>query len=144
MNELYISAPYFTDQEAARIRSALVDHEIKPEVTDIVEEDNPDTSVGSDSTNSSPSVQEAIQTQLSTFFDKRRASGDARPCGPHDMVPIYGGVFGMKKEELRDEKFLARLRRSGLGDFLKREADEYGKDGSKGLKNDKRKKGEVG
>ena len=31
------------------------------------------------------------------------------------MFPIYGGIFGITKEEVNDERFLARLRRSGLG-----------------------------
>lgn len=60
------------------------------------------------------SIEEAIKSCLQNFFEKRRASGDARPCGPHDMGPIYTAVFGISKEELKDEKFLSRLRRAGL------------------------------
>ncbi|KAK8043609.1 hypothetical protein PG993_006039 [Apiospora rasikravindrae] len=45
---------------------------------------------------------------------KRKASGDARSCGPHDLAPIYEAVFGIEKEEVQDEKFLSRLRRQGL------------------------------
>ena len=51
---------------------------------------------------------------MENFFEKRRASGDARPCGPHDMGSIYLAVFGVSKEELKDDKFLSRLRRAGL------------------------------
>ena len=87
-DSLYISEPYFTENEATRIRSALV----TPTV----------------------SVQDAIQQGLSNFFDKRRASGDARPCGPHDMVPVYCSVLDIRKDDLKDENFLSRLRRSGL------------------------------
>lgn len=61
-------------------------------------------------------MEEAIHERLTDFFDKRRASGDARPCGPHDMVPIYATVFGIPKEQLSDERFLGHLRRSGLGE----------------------------
>ncbi|TVY88277.1 hypothetical protein LAWI1_G004452 [Lachnellula willkommii] len=60
-------------------------------------------------------IEEAITSCLENFFGKRRASGDARPCGPHDMGPIYREVFGVSKDDLRDEKFLSRLRRLGLG-----------------------------
>ncbi len=34
------------------------------------------------------------------------------------MVPIYGRVFGIENGELKDERFLSRLRRSGLGDSV--------------------------
>lgn len=61
-------------------------------------------------------VEQALYYKLANFLDKRKASGDARPCGPHDMVPIYSTIFGVTKEELRDERFLGRLRRSGVGD----------------------------
>lgn len=65
-------------------------------------------------------LEQAIHNRLANFFDKRGASGDSRPCGPHDMVPIYMSVFGIGKEELRDERFLGRLRRSGLGGSVSR------------------------
>lgn len=60
-------------------------------------------------------VEEAITSCLQNFFAKRRASGDARPCGPHDMGPVYKAVFGITTAELKEEKFLSRLRRTGLG-----------------------------
>ena len=95
-NELYISDPYFTETESNRILCSLT----------LVDE----TQI---------TVQDAIHQKLETFFEKRRASGDARPCGPHDMIPVYMNVFGIEKGELEDERFLSRLRRSGLGDFKK-------------------------
>lgn len=57
------------------------------------------------------------------------------------MVPIYGSVFGIQKEELKDERFLGRLRRSGLGDSRSTEetaakGDEKSHD--KGRKNGKK------
>lgn len=66
-------------------------------------------------------MEEAIHERLVGFFDKRRASGDSRPCGPHDMAPIYEKVFNIEPSELRNEHFLSRLRRSGLGESLSKE-----------------------
>lgn len=60
---LYISAPYFTPGEAAIVKAALVDRHL------------------------ATTVEDKITSDLATFFEKRRASGDSRPCGPHDMVP---------------------------------------------------------
>jgi hypothetical protein len=60
-------------------------------------------------------IREAINSFFQNFLKKRKASGDARPCGAHDMVPFYKVVFGITTEELKNEKFLSRLRRSGLG-----------------------------
>lgn len=65
-------------------------------------------------------VEGAIKERLAGFFDKRRASGDSRPCGPHDMAPICEKVFNIEPSELRDERFLSRLRRPRLGDLVKK------------------------
>lgn len=59
-------------------------------------------------------VEDAIQSRLAGFLGKRKASVDARPCGPHDLGSIYLSVFGISKGDLKDERFLARLRRSSL------------------------------
>ena len=85
---LYISTPYFSDEEAAIVKGA----EVTPGIT----------------------VEQAITTNLESFFEKRKASGDCRPCGPHDMVPVYLSCFGVDKAEIEDEKFVSRVRRSGL------------------------------
>lgn len=127
-NELYISEPYFTDSEAIRIRTAIVDgvlgngDEAIDAATNVTAEaEKGDTGLSmSDSTsalNTDATVEEVIHTRLSNFFDKRKASGDARPCGPHDMLPIYLSVFNVGMGELKDDRFLGRLRRSGLDDF---------------------------
>lgn len=96
-NELYISAPYFSEAEAIQILSTRVE-----------------TSTPSDENSVAPSpkiltasIQDTIHQRLANFFDKRKASGDSRPCGPHDMLPIYLEVFKLQKEDLKDEKFLA-------------------------------------
>lgn len=131
-DELYISAPYFTADEAALIKSTQVppptlheipefeqfDHEqIHNEQDTILEE----TTVEENGSSSLVTIEYAIKGCLKHFFDKRRASGDARPCGPHDMGPIYLTIFGVSKEELKDEKFLSRLRRAGLPQLDKEE-----------------------
>jgi hypothetical protein len=67
------------------------------------------------------SIEAAIKSCLQNFFEKRRASGNARPCGPHDLGPIYQAVFGITKEDLKNEKFLSRLRRTGLGQSKEKE-----------------------
>jgi hypothetical protein len=72
-------------------------------------------------------VEEAITSCLRNFFAKRRASGDARPCGPHDMAPIYKAVFQITTKDLRNEKFLSRLRRTGLGQSNENAVDEEDK-----------------
>lgn len=113
-HELYISTPYFMESEALKIRTALMDNTIEAAAT----EDQSASTVQdcSSSCFKKPTVEEAIHNRLEHFFDKRRAGGDSRPCGPHDMVPIYVSAFGIGKDELKDERFLSRLRRSGLGD----------------------------
>jgi hypothetical protein len=90
---LYISAPYFSPDEAAAVKGALID------------------SSDGDST----TLEQAIQNSLENFFEKRWASGDYRPCGPHTIVPVYLACFGMDKADIEDEKFVSRIRRSGLG-----------------------------
>ena len=128
-NELYISEPYFTDSEAVRIRTAIVDGVlgnadggidaatdliVETEEGGILDLSRPDSTTSTLSTDAT--VEEVIHIRLSNFFDKRKASGDARPCGPHDMLPIYLSVFNISKEGLEDDRFLSRLKRSGLGD----------------------------
>lgn len=106
MNELYISEPYFRDLEASKIRTALID---KADVPGLLGN-------GTSPEAQEITIEQALHAKLENFLDKRKASGDSRPCGPHDMVPIYGSVFGITKEDLGDERFLGRLRRSGLGE----------------------------
>jgi hypothetical protein len=86
------------------------------------------------------SIEAAIKYCLQNFFEKRRASGDARPCGPHDMGPIYQAVFGITKEDLKNEKFLSRLRRTGLGQSKEKEKNASERVSGK----QKKKKGQKG
>lgn len=77
---------------------------------------SPGIPVSGDETPKEMTVETAIKSCFQSFFEKRKASGDARPCGPHDMGPIYRAIFMVSKEELKDERFLGRLRRAGLGE----------------------------
>lgn len=86
---LYISTPYFTADEAEAIKGTIVDEH-------------------------GTTLELAIGRRLQNFFEKRRASGDWRPCGPHDLVPVFLKCLGFSKEVVDDEKFVARLRRSGF------------------------------
>jgi hypothetical protein len=85
-DELYTSGPYFTPSEAACIKETII------EVTTDTEE----RTIATDTENSdvilpikdSKTIEEAIKERLAGFYDKRRASGDSRPCGPHDIPSI--------------------------------------------------------
>ncbi|USW56152.1 hypothetical protein Slin15195_G094710 [Septoria linicola] len=88
---LYISTPYFSDAEAAVVKNVIVDPI------------------------SSTTLEQAFSSSLENFFEKRRASGDWRPCGPHDMVPVYLACLGMEKREIEEEGFVARARRWRAG-----------------------------
>lgn len=111
-NELYLSAPYFTHSQAELIKGATIVESNAPEDLDQI--DDVEATESSAAVTEVKSIEQAIKDQLATFFEKRRASGDARPCGPHDMAPVYESVFGIHRKELLDEKFLSRVRRSGL------------------------------
>lgn len=120
-DELYLSQPYFTPDEALKIKNAIVDHKITPftyeEEVDCEDFDEEEEEEEVDSARSLPrTVEETIHSRMASFFEKRRVSGDARPCGPHTMAPLYQAVFGVGKDELMDKKFLGRLRMKGLED----------------------------
>ena len=127
LHPLYISEPYFSDSESTRILQSTIDD---PTCTTAA---SPPNTSGDDDNDSiawtkETTIEQAIYDKMTNFLNKRKASGDARPCGPHDLVPIYGAIFGIPKDELEDEPFLARLRRSGLGRTSKKE--EAATDGS--------------
>ncbi|KAL9628139.1 MAG: hypothetical protein Q9204_006084 [Flavoplaca sp. TL-2023a] len=132
-NELYISAPYFTEAEATQILSTLVEPSNLSKESIVPSPNVPTTT-----------MQDTIHRRLANFLDKRKASGDSRPCGPHDMLPIYLDVFKLQRGDLKKKKFLGRLRRSGLEDFVSRCENnitdakvgpmDNGKEGEKGKK----------
>ena len=132
---LYISEPYFSDSESTRILTAVIDDSTNVQAMTAPypnsDDDKPNLPEGT-------TIEEAIYDRLTNFLDKRKASGDARPCGPHDMVPVYGSIFGIPKEKLEDERFLARLRRSGLGDIRSKQETAAKGGAEKCLKGQKR------
>ncbi|KZZ88340.1 hypothetical protein AAL_08103 [Moelleriella libera RCEF 2490] len=95
-DEHYISLPYFTAKNASLIKSAIVD------------------ASGADKEVQGQSFEGAIWIILQEFIEKRRASGDARPCGPHHLAPLYAALFGVQLEDIQADKFLIRLRRQGV------------------------------
>jgi hypothetical protein len=133
-DELYISGPYFTASESALIKATIIQEIRNTGVTTETEETTEEITavegaatakkLGSLAVEREPkTIEEAIKERLAGFFDKRRASGDSRPCGPHDMAPIYGSVFGIRHSEMQDERFLSRLRRSGLAESSVKERE---------------------
>lgn len=96
---------------------------------------DPDTPVATESKlKEQMTIEEAIKMRMSNFYNKRKASGDFRPCGPHDMVPVYLNVFGIEREALEDEQFLGRLRRAGLDEAKDQRNDACKTDKKKGKK----------
>ncbi|KAG9563298.1 hypothetical protein KCU71_g8116, partial [Aureobasidium melanogenum] len=143
-DELYISAPYFTAEEAALVKNTQI---LAPTLIEVPEFKDLDQEVTSeprqteDVTSHDVTIEQDIKDCLQNFFEKRRASGDSRPCGPHDMGPTYRAVFGISKEELKDEKFLSRLRRVGLPRL---EAEAIGKSSEQKAQKEGKKEGKKG
>lgn len=113
-DEHYISSPYFTHAEVDAIKAAKVDLVI----------DAPmgfgETHTGEENTESNheelegASFDTALRKLLERFIEKRRASGDSRPCGPHHLAPMYASLFGIDLNEVKEENFLRRLRKGGI------------------------------
>ncbi|TGO85137.1 hypothetical protein BPOR_0427g00070 [Botrytis porri] len=101
-DELYISEPYFTLEEAAQVKGTIVPSPILTEIPEFEElefEGGSEHHVGlhtpalGDEGPKEATVETAIKSCFQSFFEKRKASGDVRPCGPHDMGPIYRAIF---------------------------------------------------
>ncbi len=125
VDEVYISEPYFTFSEASLVKNTLAKRcldetgeaeELESSTVSETIASAQETRMkdGPPSVGEVETIEEAIKRRMSAFYDKRNASGDFRPCGPHDMVPVYLTVFGIDKRELMDERFLGRLKRSGI------------------------------
>lgn len=124
-DEHYISAPYFCPDQAAMVKAALVDVDLSNHM-DPTNASYACEYEGSTDENSSEEISSlssrlrnqpldaAIRAMLDNFLEKRKASGDARPCGPHDLAPVYAALFGIDLAELQNDKFLGRLRRAGV------------------------------
>jgi hypothetical protein len=102
IDELYISHPYFTETEAASIKAAMVNPQQSNNEIDNIEISPTQT------------IEQLIKSKLANFFEERIASGDLRPCGPHDLAPIYQQVFGIETVEVQSDQFLGWLHRNGL------------------------------
>ena len=102
---------YLSEEEATVLRTALVAKAVTPA-----------SAPTATSSIEQQTVEDSVRSRLFTFFDKRKASGDARPCGPHDMLPVYSSVCGISRHTLKGSKFQSRLKRSGLGDRKKAES----------------------
>ncbi|KAF5622574.1 zinc c6 transcription factor [Fusarium sp. NRRL 52700] len=110
VDEHYISAPYFDEGQAAMVKATIIDVDLaKHAAAEGIEDFDRDLI-----SQQGNSFETAVRTLLGGFLDKRRASGDARPCGPHHLAPLYAKFFGIDLEELKDDKFLGRLRRAGI------------------------------
>ncbi|KAF5642619.1 uncharacterized protein FTJAE_3507 [Fusarium tjaetaba] len=111
-DERYISVPYFDEGQAAVVKAAIIDVDLAKHVSaaaddiEIIDRDL--------ISQQGKSFETAVRTLLGGFLDKRRASGDARPCGPHHLAPLYAKFFDIDLEELKEDKFLGRLRRAGI------------------------------
>ncbi|KAK5734912.1 hypothetical protein LTR17_008545 [Elasticomyces elasticus] len=111
-DELYISAPYFSADEAVAIKAAIVDATITEIERDTETAD--ETATTNSASAGKTTLAQAITSDLQNFFEKRKASADCRPCGPHDMVPVYLACFGIEKAEIEDENSSTLLSLSEL------------------------------
>ena len=118
-DELYISAPYFTESQCEKVRTAIVWNDPHcQEIDHEVEFDADPAAVEA----GEASVEDAMHSRLAGFLERRKVIGDdARPCGPHDILPIYSCIFQVRKGDLMEEIFLSRLRRSGLPELVVKE-----------------------
>jgi hypothetical protein len=126
-DEHYISLPYFSPDEATVVKSAIVDaelssHSLGAVVTGYTTEYSEEQGGEIDGTLAACIIDRmedktfdgVVRALLGDFVEKRRASGDARPCGPHHLAPMYASIFGISLDKTKDEKFLERLRRTGI------------------------------
>lgn len=88
MDVIYIGTPYFTPEEAERIKSTIVDEKSGKTLEETVY----------------ANLEHRQATTLTAIF----------PCGPHDMVPVYLECFGIGREEIEERKFLSRVAQFGL------------------------------
>lgn len=117
----YISSPYFTEAESTLIKTALISQETTAESSQ-------DTTIGDDlddgdaiplnnfRTDQPRTFQAVVEESLASFLEKRKASGDARPCEAHTIAPLYESIFGISRQETLEENFLRRVRKTGIGE----------------------------
>ncbi|KAL2068640.1 hypothetical protein VTL71DRAFT_14977 [Oculimacula yallundae] len=104
IDELYISEPYFTSSEAESLKNTSVPFQDEPE------------SIKDEAGDGLGEFHEIAELSEMEKFSARGAR-QVVIFGLADRmiwVPVYLEVFGFEKGELEDEKFLGRLRRSGV------------------------------
>ncbi|KAK7441937.1 UMTA methyltransferase [Colletotrichum acutatum] len=98
----YISGPYFDQEQAKQVREATVDVELSISISAATQDNHEGDETGESGLRiriHGLIVEEAIETVMNGYLDKRRASGDARPCGPHDLAPYTGTAVQMSAPE---------------------------------------------
>jgi hypothetical protein len=110
-DEHYISLPYFNQDEATVIKSAIVDDNLSQHdlgalfarYAHEVDEEEGEERRG-ERENDPGSVIEVlgdktldgvVRALLMSFLEKRRASGDSRPCKPHHLAPMFAALLGL-------------------------------------------------
>ena len=89
----YIGAPYFTDEEATKIKQMAVTEKTTFEQT----------------------ISEKLDGRLSRRMQKRASSGDYRVCAAHDLVPIIADTLGIDIKQMeRDKQFMHLVETKGL------------------------------
>jgi hypothetical protein len=97
-DEHYISTPYFQPEEVALIKAALVDVQVDDRLDPNFTDDTVVGVLGNSPLSArikSQTVDTAIRLMTRNFIEKRKASGDWRPCGPHYLAPVYAAIFGI-------------------------------------------------
>ncbi len=124
-DERYIGPPYLNAEQSAVIKGAIVDVRLEskqfPDMGEYItsDEDGNNSKTQNDlfhlhDSEVNHSFEAMLGALLERFWDKRRASADARPCGPHHLAPLYAALFGIKLDEIQDPKFLSRVKRQKL------------------------------
>ncbi|KAF1731259.1 hypothetical protein CRV24_009338 [Beauveria bassiana] len=111
----YISLPYFDQQQADAVKAAIVDTISAVEQEQEQGQGQEHLAVLANiSSQQGQRFEAALGVFFQNFFDKRRASGDARPCGPHNLAPVYALLFGIDKKELDSPQFQSRIRKERI------------------------------
>lgn len=93
IDSTYIGAPYFTDEEATRIKQIAVTEKKTFEQT----------------------ISEKLDERLSRRMQKRASSGYYRVCAAHDLTPIIADTLRVDLKQMeRDKRFMHLVESKGL------------------------------